>query len=90
MACSHWQVPKHEALYGFAYSWLENQIAAATKLVPLGQTAAQKMLLTILPRIPSACECAKTLTDEQLGVSFPGLALASSLHERQYSRLFRS
>ena len=90
LACSHWQVPVHEALHGFAYSWLENQIAAATKLVPLGQTQAQKMILQLMVNIAPACDRALQLNDDDIGLSLPGLAMASAAHERQYSRLFRS
>ncbi len=90
LAASFWQVPKAEALQGFAFSWLENQIAAATKLVPLGQTRAQILLLQLMEHIAPVCEYALTIEDDAIGYSLPGLALASSLHERQYSRLFRS
>jgi urease accessory protein len=31
-----------------------------------------------------------TLPDDEIGAAVPGLALASALHETQYSRLFRS
>lgn len=90
LACVHWHIPKSEACFGFAFSWLENQVAAATKLLPLGQTAAQKLLISIMPKIDQACEKSRSLDDEQIGLSLPGLAMASSLHESQYSRLFRS
>lgn len=86
----HWQIDRAELAQGFAWSWLENQIAAATKIVPLGQTQAQKMLLALMPEIPGVCERAVHLGDEELGVGLPALAMASSRHERQYSRLFRS
>jgi len=33
---------------------------------------------------------AATLADDELASAAPGLALASALHETQYSRLFRS
>lgn len=90
LACQHWRIDAGRALSGFAWSWLENQVAAATKLVPLGQTQAQQLLLAIMPRIEPACAVALQLQDADLGQSLPGLALASAHHERQYSRLFRS
>ncbi len=77
-------------LQAFAYSWLENQVAAATKLVPLGQTAAQQLLLELLPLVDSAIAAAKRCSTDAIGVSLPGQVMASSLHEYQYSRLFRS
>jgi len=85
-----WQIPKNDLLEGFLWSWLENQVAAATKTVPLGQTQAQKILMAILPHIPELVEKALAMPEDHIGAGLPGLALASSLHERQYSRLFRS
>ncbi|EED32937.1 urease accessory protein UreF [gamma proteobacterium NOR5-3] len=90
IACDRWGIEAQAALQGYAYSWLENQVTAATKLVPLGQTAAQKMLFQLLAQIPEACAHAMTVEDSQVGLSLPGLAMASSRHERQHTRLFRS
>ncbi len=89
-ASSFWRIPAADALAGYAWSWLENQVTAATKLVPLGQTAAQRHLLALMPRIADACEHARSLADDDLGASLPGLAMASSAHEQQHARLFRS
>lgn len=89
-ACAHYQLPVTDAQQAFAYSWLENQIAAATKLIPLGQTEAQNLLMDMLPVVPAICERAKHIDPDEWGVSLPGLALASARHETQYCRLFRS
>lgn len=90
LAGVRWQVSVDELARGFVWSWLENQVAAATKIVPLGQTRAQQLLVALMPAVDEVCERAKTLTDDELGLSLPGLAMASCLHERQYTRLFRS
>ncbi|MEH6813746.1 MAG: urease accessory UreF family protein [Motiliproteus sp.] len=89
-AGNHYQVPEAELLQGFAWSWLENQVAVACKTVPLGQTAAQKLLLGLMPCIEQAVTTALALEDEELGATLPGVAMASALHETQYSRMFRS
>ena len=65
-------------------------MAAATKLVPLGQSAAQTLLGELLEVLPETLDIALDLADEHIGASLPGLALASCWHESQYSRLFRS
>jgi len=90
LAGVRWHIPCEELMQGFAWSWLENQVAAATKTVPLGQTHAQRLLSELLVLIPDVCARAMQLDDEELGVGLPALAIASSKHERQYSRLFRS
>jgi urease accessory protein len=59
-------------------------------LVPLGQLAAQRVLAAIGAEIPGAVALAKTLSDAELGSCMPGVALASALHETQYTRLFKS
>lgn len=89
-AARHYGVPAEAMLSGFAWSWLENQIAVACKTVPLGQTAAQQLLMRLLPKIDQAVSSALRLDDSELGATLPGFALASALHETQYSRLFRS
>ncbi len=78
------------ALLAYLWSWAENQVLAAIKAVPLGQLGGQRMLLALSPEIERAVAVAEVLEDDQLSNFAPGLALASSLHETQYSRLFRS
>jgi urease accessory protein len=78
------------ALLGFAWGWAENQIACASKSMPMGQTDGQRILQSLIPQLAEVCEQALLLEDDQLGTSLFGTALASSLHEQQYSRLFRS
>jgi urease accessory protein len=85
-----WLVPIEQLAAGLLWSWSENQVAAAIKLMPLGQTAGQKMLLRIAQQIPGAVDAGLALRDEDIGAVAPGLGIASALHETQYSRLFRS
>ena len=83
-------VPVRQSLLGFAWAWLENQLAAACKAMPLGHTAAQRLNEQLRPKLVFAVDTALSLSDEQLGPIMPGLALGSAQHETQYSRLFRS
>jgi len=83
-------LPDEAAVAGFAWSWAENQAAAACKAVPLGQTEVQRALLAVMDGIVRAVEAAAGIEDHEIGGSLPGLALASSFHETQYSRMFRS
>ena len=90
LASWHWQISIKQVLLGYSWSWIENQVAAAIKLVPLGQTAGQKLQLMLTEAVPDLVEQALTLSDDDLGGSAPMLAIASSRHETQYTRLFRS
>ena len=83
-------VSVRQTLLGFAWAWLENQLAVACKALPLGHTAAQRVIEYMRPALVAAVNQALTLGDDELGPVLPGLALASALHETQYSRLFRS
>jgi len=90
LACSAWQIDEQSAAAGYAWAWCENQVAAAIKLVPLGQTAGQRLLSALIESIQHIPENAMLVSDDQIGGSMPGLAIASARHETQYSRLFRS
>ncbi|WP_191601176.1 urease accessory protein UreF [Marinomonas algicola] len=90
VAAHYWRIPFHKTALGFSWSWLENQIAAATKLVPLGQTQAQQLLGQLQTSIPMAINVAETVSTENIGAGLPAVAIASARHETQYSRLFRS
>lgn len=89
-AAAVWEIPEVPALTAYLWAWLENQVVAAMKAVPLGQTDGQRLLLALGSRIPELAERAAHLGDDELSNLAPGLALAASRHETQYSRLFRS
>jgi urease accessory protein len=78
------------ALQAYLFSWLENQIMVALKAVPLGQQAGQRLLHALLPELTRIARHASTLQEREWSNFAPGLAMASSWHEIQYSRMFRS
>lgn len=90
LAGATWEIGSSPVMLGYAWCWLENQVGAATKLVPLGQTAAQGIIEALLPRLPQHVAAAQACNDECIGAAAPGLAWLSARHEDQYSRLFRS
>ena len=90
LAAAHWRIGLRDCLLGYAWGWLENQVAAAIKLVPLGQTDGQRVQLQLAELLPAVVEGALRVEDNVIGASAPGLALASARHENQYTRLFRS
>ena len=89
-ACHYWSIDKLEAVHGLLWSWCENQVAAAIKLVPLGQTSGQRIMSDAIDVIAQSVKKAQQCKDENIGLLAPGLAIASALHETQYTRLFRS
>ncbi|MEA5571704.1 urease accessory protein UreF [Calothrix sp. UHCC 0171] len=78
------------ALLGYLQSWASNLITAGVKLIPLGQTAGQQLILALQPLFTSAVAEIMHLEDDDLSCCSWGLSLASMQHEVLYTRLFRS
>ena len=89
-AAAVWQIPIEDALCGYLWAWAENQVMAAVKSVPLGQTAGQRLLLRLGDRLHRLAGEAQQAAIEQACNYLPAFAIASSRHETQYTRLFRS
>ena len=90
LAASATQAPVRECLLTYAFGWAENMVQAAIKSVPLGQSAGQRILSALTAEIPGAIDHAVGVTDYTRQAFSPMLAILSSQHEIQYSRLFRS
>lgn len=90
LASRHWLIPATDSLTAWLVATLEAQLAVLQKALPMGQVAAQRLFSALLPTLDAAHRLATTLPDAALSSSLPGLAVASSRHETQYSRLFRS
>lgn len=89
-ACARWHIEPLAALHTYAWAWVENQVLAAVKLVPLGQSAGQRLLHALNARLGILAARATGLTDSDIGLSSVLQAVASARHETQYTRLFRS
>lgn len=90
LGCSHWCVGADQCAWGYLWAWAENQVLAALKAVPLGQSAGQRMLDSLIAQIPQVAQNAASLDDESIGSAAPMHLIASAAHETQYTRLFRS
>jgi urease accessory protein len=90
VASAGWHIDARTAMETFAFTWSESQTSAAVRLVPLGQSAGVRVLARAANEIPRAVEVALSVGEAELGAAAPGQALLSTLHEAQYSRLFRS
>ena len=65
-------------------------VMAAVKTVPLGQAAGQKALATLSEKSTEVVQEGLQIHDDEMAGSSPAFAIASCLHETQYTRLFRS
>jgi len=90
VAAAHSPAAERDIALAFAFGWAENMMQAAIKSVPLGQGAGQRILQRLAQEIPAAVDAAHATGDGQRQAFSPMLAILSSRHEHQYSRLFRS
>jgi urease accessory protein len=87
---AHWEIKIEDLLLGYVHNWVNNLINVGVKLIPLGQTEGQKLLLNINQEIIKNIKTILFLKDDELSICSWGLSLASIKHEQLYSRLFRS
>ena len=85
-----WDIPLQSAAAGYLWGWLENITLAGVKIIPLGQTAGQRIIASLTGLIPEIVHTGLSVPDDKIGASCPAQAIASSLHENQYTRLYRS
>lgn len=85
-----WGICPEAMKQGYLWSWAENLVMAGVKLVPLGQTDGQRALLELTELFPEMVSISTQLDELMIGSFTPVVSLASSLHETQYTRLFRS
>jgi urease accessory protein len=90
IAANHWRIAPLSGLKGLMWVYVEGQVTAAIRLVPLGHTAGQRILIEAVDCIERASDRAASIGDDDIGNLSPALAMASAWHETQYSRLFQS
>jgi urease accessory protein len=84
------EIPSSLALPAFLQSYLANFVTAGVRLVPLGQTDGQLCIAELEPAVLAVAAEAEQTTIDDLGSAAFMIDLASTLHETQYTRLFRS
>ncbi len=89
-AAAQWEIPLASLQLAYAHNWLENVVANGIKLIPLGQSLGQQLIHEVSPQLINAINYSETVNDDDIGFSMPAVSMASSSHETQYSRLYRS
>lgn len=90
IAAACWKIELQATIIGYLQSWIANLVSAGVRLIPLGQTSGQQLLISLYPLIIQVSQEIINLKDEDLRSCSWGLSLASMAHETQYTRLFRS
>jgi urease accessory protein len=75
---------------GAGYQWLSGMIAAALRLLPLGQSAGQRLLSALLPQVITIAEEISQQGWGELASATPEFDIRAMQHETLYSRLFQS
>jgi urease accessory protein len=89
-AATAWSIAPSDLAAAYLWSWAENQVLVAIKSVPIGQSSGQRVLLNVGRQIARLAQ-QRPAGEASVRSNFaPGLAILSSQHETQYSRLFRS
>lgn len=74
----------------FLQAFLSNLVACATRLVPLGQTDAQRLIRDLTPLCTTIAAKAQDAGLEDLSSTAFLADIAAMKHETQYSRIFRT
>lgn len=82
--------PLEAVLAGITYSTLSATLAAAMKLLRLGQNAGQSLLTEMLGHAPELLATASTIPLAEIGWFNPWLDIASARHETANARMFIS
>ncbi len=90
VACAGHGIPLAPTLHGFLHALISNWISAGVRLVPLGQTAGQRVLAALEPMVRDAAARAAQASLDDLGSATFRADIAGMRHETQYTRLFRS
>ncbi|WP_071517386.1 urease accessory protein UreF [Geitlerinema sp. PCC 9228] len=90
IAAATWGIDEHHATLGYLHAWSSNLIHAGVRLIPIGQTTAQKITYQLSSDIEKAAHAIAALPNDDLESCTWGLSLASMQHETLYSRLCRS
>jgi urease accessory protein len=78
------------AVQGYLYTVTAGWVAAALRLIPLGQTDGQRLLHDLAPTLLHVWRHYRDLRPDEAWSCLPGLDIRSMQHQRLYSRLCRS
>jgi urease accessory protein len=78
------------ALRFYLSAWASHQVSAGVRLIPLGQTAGQRLIARLEPAVLRAAETAEAADLDQVAGAAWVVDIASMCHETQTTRLFRS
>lgn len=83
-------LPLNLTLRMYLHAFVSNLVAAAMRLMPMGQTEGQRLIKTLTPLLSGIAENAISGTLDDLSSTAFMADIAAMKHENQYSRIFRT
>jgi urease accessory protein len=83
-------IPLEPSVAAYLQAIAANLVSAGVRLIPLGQTAGQRVLAALEDIVAATAARALATRLDDVGSAAFRADLAGMLHERQYTRLFRS
>lgn len=90
IAAADYSLPLQETLTAYLHGFISNLVSAAVRVVPLGQTDGQRAIASLADKTEPVVRSAMEATIDDLSSATLMVDWCSSLHETQYTRLFRS
>ena len=88
--CGRIGIDVEEAVKAFVFSTVNALVQSAVKLVPLGNTQAQQVLLQLYPAMEASAKESRGTPVDEISNFCPGLDIASINHEYLTTRLYMS
>lgn len=90
LVCGRLKLEEERSLQAFVFSTVNALVQSAVKLIPLGNTQAQKILLELQAEMACCAEESLKRTLDEISNFCPGLDIASIKHESLPVRLYMS
>lgn len=90
LICGTLGMEERESVEAFVFSTVNALVQSAVKLIPLGNTQAQKVLLEMQPEMERCSEKSRKWPLDEISNFCPGLDIASIQHETLPVRLYMS
>lgn len=83
-------IPKSTAVLSYLFSTVTSLVQNAVRGIPLGQTEGQLIIKEAISIIVNSWKVIEKLTEEDFGITPPGLEISQMKHERLHIRIFMS
>jgi urease accessory protein len=84
------RLPLPAVLLAYLHAFAANLVSAGLRLLPLGQTEAQKLIAALETPVAAAAAAALVTPLEAVGTAAPLIEIGAMRHETQQTRIFRS